>query len=305
MRYLIIGGAGFIGSNLVEHHVHKGNEVVVCDNLHTGSLENLSSVKDSILFIKANARDLTPVEVGHIDGIYNLGIYSSSPMYKENPFLMGDALKDFLNVLLLSKDAGVKQVWASTSSIYNGNPTPWREDMPVYVRDYYGEIRYYMERLAALHYEWYGTPSLAMRFFSVYGPKEEAKGTYANLVTQFLWAMKEGEPAVIYGDGTQRRDFIHVSDVVNALNRAMYSSVNQDVFNVGTGTSYSLNELVEVLNEVLGTSIAPRYVPNTIRGYVSETLADVNKAQDVLGFSAIVSLIEGIKLLLIDNKHIQ
>ncbi|MHC1604826.1 MAG: NAD-dependent epimerase/dehydratase family protein [Candidatus Methanofastidiosia archaeon] len=296
MRYLVVGGAGFIGSNLAKELVKGGNEIVVCDNLHTGSLQNLKDLGD-IEFINKSCGQLSKEEVGEVDGIFHMGVYSSSPMYKENPYLVGGAVNDFLNMLKLAGDCDARMVWASTSSVYNGNPTPWKEDMPIYVKDYYGEARYYMERLATLHYDWHGTETLGMRFFSVYGPKEEAKGKYANLVSQFLWAMKKGASPVLYGDGTQRRDFTYVSDVVNGLVLAMDSKIEHGVFNIGTGTSYSLNELVNIINEAMDTDFAPTYVENTIKGYVSETLADTSKAGKLLHFKATIDLKEGIEKL--------
>ncbi|MEA1992900.1 MAG: GDP-mannose 4,6-dehydratase, partial [Euryarchaeota archaeon] len=192
----------------------------------------------------------------------------------------------------------VKMVWASTSSIYNGNSTPWREDMPIHVKDYYTEARYAMERLADLHYDWYDTETLGMRFFSVYGPKEDAKGEYANLASQFLWRMKEGKSPVLYGDGTQKRDLIYVKEVTKCILSAFESSAEHDIFNIGTGESHSFNELVEILNNALGTDIEPAYIENPIHGYVHETLADTTKTKEELGFEADIELREGIKRLI-------
>ncbi|MHC1608641.1 MAG: NAD-dependent epimerase/dehydratase family protein [Candidatus Methanofastidiosia archaeon] len=295
MKYLIVGGAGFIGSNLVEHCVKRGDEVIVCDNLHTGSEENIQEFENDIIFLKKNCGNLTKKDVGTIDGIFHLGIYSSSPMYKENPRFVGKAVNEFINMLLLAKETNAKMVWSSTSSMYNGNPTPWREDMPIMVKDYYSEARHYMERLATMHYNWYGTKTLAMRFFSAYGPREEAKKQYANLVSQFLWAMKKGESPILYGDGSQRRDFTYVSDIVQGLQKAMDSPIEHDVLNLGSGVSYDLIELVGILNSELGTDISPKHIKNTIKGYVPETLADTKKAKEALGFEAKIPLEEGIK----------
>ena len=169
--------------------------------------------------------------------------------------------------------------------------------MPIFVKDYYAEARYYMERLAALHYQWHHTKSIGLRLFSVYGPKEKAKGEYANLVSQFLWWMQKGESPVLYGDGEQRRDFIYVDDVLNGFLLAFNADINYALLNVGTGVSYSLNELVDILNDVLKTDISPVYTENVIKGYVHETLADTAKAKEVLGFESSISLKEGIQLL--------
>lgn len=223
-------------------------------------------------------------------------------MYKENYNLIGELVNEFLHVLSLTRELDVKMVWASTSSMYNGNPTPWNEEMPILVKDYYAEARYYLERLAKLHYDWFGVKTNAMRFFSVYGPKEEAKKQYANLVSQFLWAMRDGERPVLYDDGEQRRDFIYVEDLIKGLELAMNSSIDNDVFNLGTGRSYSLLELVDILNDKMGKDLEPTFVENNIMGYVQETLADTKKTSDILKFKSKTSLEEGIEKLL--NKGV-
>lgn len=302
MRMLVTGGAGFIGSNLVDLLVEKGHDVVVVDNLHTGAKENIREFKKDIELIHKDCGDVTSEEVDEIDGIFHMGIYSSSPMYWEDPSLVGEAVNDFLHMLDLAREKNVKMVWASSSSIYNGNPTPWREDMPIYVKDYYTEARYSMERLAKLHYDWHGTETIALRFFSVYGPKEKAKGRYANLVSQFLWKMQEGDTPVIYGDGTQTRDFTYVDDVTEAILAAFNAEIEHDIFNVGTGECYSLNKLVEILNEILETDITPKYVENPIKGYVQETLTDTTKAKKELGFEASIGLREGIGKLVDEGE---
>jgi len=295
-KFLVTGGAGFIGSNLVEKLV-ENNDIVVVDNLHTGSLENLKEFENKIKFINKSCGEITSEDIGEIDGIFHIGIYSSSPMYKEDRSLVGKAINDFLTILELARRENCKIVFASSSSIYNGNPVPWRENMNIKVTDFYTEARYAMERLADLYYQLHGIESIGLRFFSVYGPKEKYKGKYANLVSQFLWAMKKNETPVIYGDGEQRRDFIYVKDVVNACVLAMESN-KIGVFNVGTGKDYSLNELIDILNDVLGKHIKPKYVENPIKNYVQNTKADTEKAKRELGFEHKYSLKEGIEKLI-------
>jgi len=298
MRFLVTGGAGFIGSHLCEELVKRENEVIVVDNLHTGSLDNLKGIEDKIEFINKSCGELTSKEIGKIDGIFHMGIYSSSPIYEENPSLVGMAINDFLNILKIARETNVKVVWASTSSIYNGNPTPWKEDMLIYVKHYYTETRYLMERLAKLHYDWYKTKTIGMRFFSVYGPKEKAKGKYANLISQFLWSIRADEAPIIYDDGEQARDFIYVKDVVGGMLLALESDIECDVFNLGTGKSYTLNEMVVIINELLNKNIKSEYIENKIKNYVRETLADTSKAKTMLGFEATIDLKTGIKKLI-------
>jgi len=297
-RYLVTGGAGFIGSHLVEELLKKGNEIVIVDNLHTGSKKNINDFIDEVEFIEKNVDNIDKKDIGDIDGVFHLGIYSSSPMYKKNPSLLGMAINGFLNMLNLCQTLNVKMVWASSSSIYNGNPTPWSEDMTIYVKDYYTEARYSMERLANLHYEWYGTMSIGLRFFSVYGPNEKSKGKYANLVSQFLWDIKESKSPIIYGDGEQRRDFIYVDDVIKGILNAFNSDLGYDILNIGTGTSYNLNQVVDKINELLETQIVPTYINNPIKSYVHETLADTKNVKKKLGFEAKIGLEEGIKSII-------
>jgi UDP-glucose 4-epimerase len=170
--------------------------------------------------------------------------------------------------------------------------------MPVYPMDLYSETRCWMERLAAVYRQLRGVESVGLRFFSVYGPREQHKGRFANLVTQFIWAVKHGEEPVIYGDGSQTRDFVWVGDVVEACVRAMASDVSCGVFNVGTGVSYSLNQVLSKINALLGLSVGPRYVANPVKNYVHDTLADTSRAESILGFKASIDLDEGIRRMI-------
>lgn len=301
MSILVTGGAGFIGSNLVEALLKNGEEVVVLDNMHTGSPANLVGLKGSINLIQAGCNELPRLDL-QPEKIYHLGIPSSSPMYKANPFLVGEAINGFISVLELARRSGARLVYASSSSLYSGLLPPHREDMSIAVTDYYTEARLAMERLAELYHRLYGVGSAGMRFFSVYGPREESKKKYANMVSQFLWQMRRGEEPVIYGDGSQTRDFVHVHDVVRALRLAMESDY-QGVLNVGTGRACSFNEVIGMINAELGTDIKQKYVENPIKNYVRNTLADTGKCQKALGFQARISLEEGIRRLVAGVKR--
>ena len=298
MGILVTGGAGFIGSNLVGELI-KNNKVIVLDNLATGNLENLEN--HNVEIITKPCSEIPNIKFGNLDFIFHLGIPSSSPMYKENKNLVGESINDFIKILELSKKNNCPLIYPSSSSIYNRNKTPWKENMEIEVTDFYTEARYLMERLAKLYFQLYNLPSIGLRFFSVYGPKEKSKGKYANLVSQFLWVMQKDEQPVIYGNGSQRRDFIFVSDVVNAGLLAMKKLEKEkicEIYNVGTGKNYSLNELVGILNKILGKEIKPKYIENPIKNYIQDTLADTLKAEEHISFKARVNLEEGIKKLL-------
>jgi len=295
LKVIVTGGCGFIGSNLVERLVKDGYSVVVFDNLHTGSLRNIEGL--DVEFYDEPYSKMVEI-VPEADVIFHLGIPSSSPMYKENPRLVGEAINDAIEIFESAKKYGCKVVYASSSSIYNGNKVPFREDMPIYVTDYYTECRYAIERLAKLYNILHGVKSVGLRFFSIYGPKEKFKGRYANIISQFLWAMLRDESPVIFGDGTQTRDFTHVYDVVDALLLAWKKDFECEIFNVGTGVAHSFNEIVDILNSILGKNIRPIYKPNPIKNYVYHTLADTTKAEKLLGFKAKISLEEGIQSLI-------
>ena len=295
LRVVVTGGCGFIGSNLVERLVKDGFSVAVFDNLHTGSLKNIEGL--DVEFFNEPYSKLAEI-VPEAEVVFHLGIPSSSPMYKRNPKLVGEAINDAIEVFEYAKKSGCKVVYASSSSIYNGNQVPYREDMPVYVTDYYTECRYAIERMAKLYNILFGVKSVGLRFFSIYGPKEEFKKQYANIVSQFLWSMRRDEPPVIFGDGTQTRDFTHVYDVVDALLLAWKKDFECEIFNVGTGVAHSFNEVVDLLNKLLGKNIKPIYRPNPIKNYVYHTLADTTKAEKLLGFKAKISLEEGLRSLL-------
>jgi len=299
LKTLVTGGCGFIGSNLVERLLKEGHSVVIFDNLSTGNLKNVNRL--DVEFFNEPYSQISS-HIPEVDTIFHLGIPSSSPMYRSNPRLVGEAINDAIDIFECAKVKGCKVVYASSSSIYNGNEPPYREDMPILVTDYYTECRYAIERLAQLYNTLHGTKSVGLRFFSVYGPKEDYKGTYANIVSQFLWAIQKDERPLIYGDGNQTRDFIYVSDIVEALILAMEKDFECEIFNAGTGVAHSFNQIIEIINKKLGKNVKPIYKPNPIKNYVQQTLADTSKAEKKLRFKAKISLEKGITYLTQEDR---
>jgi UDP-glucose 4-epimerase len=296
MKILVTGALGFIGSNIAERLVKDGHEVVALDNLHTGSESNVEKIKGGIKVANAEAGDLA--KLGEkFDAVIHQGIYSSSPMYRKEPQLVAKAISQWISILEYARENKCRLIYASSSSLYNGNKPPFREDAQILVKDLYTEARYAMERLAQLYHDFYGVKSAGLRYFSVYGPHEQAKKEYANLITQFLWKMKRNEPPLILGDGTQSRDFIYVDDVVEANMLALGKDIH-GVFNVGTGKATDLNAVVAALNRSLGKNIAPVLEPNRIKNYVAHTLADTHKAKTELGFVAKIGFDEGLRRLI-------
>ncbi len=293
---VVTGGAGFIGANLVRT-LAADNEVTVIDNLHTGSEGNLKELIDSkqVKIIRDDAKNIGKYKL-QSDLVFHLGFPSASPMYRENPNLVSEVVAGMTSVLEYCKDNSVNLVYSSTSSIYNGVKPPHKEDIIPGVTDFYTEARIYTERLSRLYNDLFGVNVAAMRFFSIYGKYEKAKGGYANLVTQFLWNIRDRQEPVIYGDGEQRRDFVYVEDLVESL--LLASRIKGcEVFNVGSGKNYSLNQMLEMLNHHLGTDVKAKYIKMPVKNYVMETLADTTKSEKVLGFKAKTTLDEGIRII--------
>lgn len=299
LTFLITGGAGFIGSNLAGELFNLNKDLIIVDNFHTGSKENIKDLEEKkVKVFKKNSGQIEELKIKDIQAIFHNGIYSSSPMYKENPRLVSKALDEFIAILEYCRKKDVKLIFASTSSLYNGVEPPHKEDAILKPTDFYSEVRIAMERIARLYSDIYGLNVIALRYFSVYGPKEKSKGKYANLVSQFLWAMLENKQPLIYGDGKQTRDFVYVDDIIKANVCALNSKIKFGIYNVGTGRAYSLNQLVEILNKKLNKNIKPIYLENKIKNYVQHTLADITKAKNELGFEASISLEEGIGKLI-------
>ncbi|MGQ4891996.1 MAG: NAD-dependent epimerase/dehydratase family protein [Candidatus Njordarchaeia archaeon] len=309
MNILVTGGAGFIGSHIVGELLKYNHFVVALDNLYLGTADNLRVFsglqQNGVVFVKGDVRDFDLIskvvrEYG-IEAVSHQAAVSSAPMFVPDPREGVDAnIRGFLNILEAARrfDIG-KVVYASTSSIYNVLPPPHREDMHVQPRTFYEYSLWMREHAAKIYYDLYGIETIGLRYFSIYGPREQHKGRYANIVSQFLWKMLKGEAPVIFGDGSQTRDFTFVKDVAEANILALEKKgLGGEVFNVGTGKETTFNEVVELLNKHLGTNIQPKYEPNPIKNYVYRTQADTSKAKRLLGFEAKTDLETGIRIII-------
>lgn len=290
--YIVTGGLGFIGSNIVNTLMAQGNNVFIIDNMHTGHFKNVKEYTDF-------ARGINHVRYFGVkpDVIFHLGIPSSTPMYDRDKSLVGKTLEDWTTILdYAAHNPEIRVVFASTSSLYSGNSTPFHEDMPVAVTSFYSECRYAMERLAKLYHQLYGVQVIGLRLFSVYGPNETFKHQYANCLTQFLLKILRGQPPVIYGDGSQTRDFTYVDDVVRAFLLASESDIPHSIFNVGTGIETTYRLMVHKLNQVVpGDPVIPKFIDMPMQNYVYYTCANTLNASRFLDFRAKIMLDEGIK----------
>lgn len=291
MKAVVTGGAGFIGSHIAGRLMNDGHEVTIIDNFNTGSVSNIKRYKKKYKLVRGNASRIRKLPSADI--VFHEGVYSSSPLYRADPTLVGSAISDFLEVLEYVKKNNARLVFASTSSIYNGYAPPHKETMVPFIKDFYTEARYPMERLAELYNVMYGTSYTALRYFSVYGDGEESKKGYANMVSQAIWKGLLDKPLKLYGDGSQKRDLINVDDVVDANILCIKKRID-GVFNVGTGKSYSFTDLAGMVSRALNKEIKIENVANPLKNYVDVTEADTTKMNTVLGFTPKVDLEEGI-----------
>ena len=297
---MVTGGAGFIGSTLAAALASKGDEVVVLDDMSLGKEYELEGVKGKIEVIRGDISRASDVEKAFsgVSQVYHFASASSAPMYEPDPRKATySTLNGFLNELGEARKWDVsRMVFASSASVYGSNATRHSEGQEIRTVSFYTASKMAKENYASVYSRMYGMRIAAMRFFSVYGARERHKGRFANVITQFLRQMRKGEEPVIYGDGSQTRDYVYSEDVARACMLAMEKKAD-GVFNVGTGKAHSFNEVVDFLNLALGTSIKPKYVDNPIKNYIARTLADTKKSEKELGFKAKYSLEEGIREL--------
>jgi UDP-glucose 4-epimerase len=292
-RVLVTGGAGFIGSNLA-NHLAADNDVVAVDDLHLGTPENLS---DDVEFVDASVLD-DDLPTEGVDVLFHLAAYSSYTMAEENKRAATRVnVEGFVNAVEQARDEGCDTVvYASTSSIYGSRTDPSPEELPVEARTCYEASKLAREQYGEYFHHHYNMTLAGLRFFSVYqgyGGAEEHKGEYANTVAQFTHKIANGERPNVFGDGSQTRDFTHVHDIVRGIELAADHRL-QGIYNLGTGQSYTFNTMIEMINEELGTDVAPEYVENPLEVYVHDTMADATKMREATGWEPEIDFAEGV-----------
>lgn len=299
-NYLVTGGAGFIGSNLVEHLLQRGKRVRVLDNLATGRLQNLAHLRADIEFVEADIRDLPMLRlaVAGMDVVLHQAALPSVPRSVKDPLTSNEVnVTGTLNVLVAARDADVRRVVvASSSSVYGNTPTlPKIETMPTAPLSPYAVSKLATETYCASFTNVYGLPTIALRYFNVFGPNQDPNSFYAAVIPKFITLMMEGQQPVINGDGLQSRDFTYVENVVQANMLAAEAPAQiSGAFNVACGERYSLLSLVGHLNTILGTAITPHHV-EAARGDVRASLASIEAISQQLGYKPTISFSEGLR----------
>jgi len=300
-KALVSGGAGFIGSHLVDALLAAGCRVTVLDDLSTGHISNLEHVKERIAFFKGDIRDqeLLAGCARDCDIIFHQAAVVSVPQTVENP--IESAMVNDLGTLFVLEAArknNVKRVvLASSCAVYGDDPRlPKRETMAPKPQSPYAVQKLTGEYYARLYHELYGLETACLRYFNVYGPRQDPSSAYSGVISIFLTRAAANEPPFIYGDGNQSRDFVFVKDVVKAnLLAAVADDAAGKVFNIGTGRFVRINRLWEMICEMSGLNLAPQYA-SPRPGDILESMADIDQAQAVLGFEPEYLFKEGMKI---------
>ena len=298
--YLVTGGAGFIGSHLVEELVRRGEQVRVVDSLVTGYRENLAKVTDKVEFIQADLAepDAARHAVAGMDYVLHQAAIPSVPRSVAEPEFCHRANVDAtLHLLVAARDASVRRlVFAGSSSVYGNEPTlPKREEMPPDPLTPYALQKLVSEQYARMFTSLYGLETVTTRYFNVFGPRQDPSSPYSGVISLFIRALLEGRAPVIYGDGEQTRDFTYVANVVDGVLRACHApEASGGVFNVATGSRVSLNHLFGVLRTLTASSLEPVYEPART-GDVRDSQADIARARKGLAYEPTVGFEEGIE----------
>ena len=296
MKFVVTGGAGFVGSYLVKRLVKENHSVTVLDNLYRGKLENISQVSKDIEFQKIDIRDFDSMKniIKNADGVFHeAALTDVQESFTKQEEYVDVNVRGTENVFKIAKEFGIKVVYASSSSIY-GNPerTPIAEDSKRAPINPYGDTKLEDEFLAE-KYTKDGTSIIGLRYFNIYGIGQI--GSYAGVITKFINNLKDKKQPIIFGDGQQKRDFIFVEDIARANIAAMKSDIKNGFFNVGTGITTSIKQLAEQMIALSGLKLEPKYEKPLV-GDVFTSQADTSMTKKILSWEYQIKLNDGLKI---------
>ncbi|MHB8539550.1 MAG: SDR family oxidoreductase [Candidatus Acidiferrales bacterium] len=300
MRYLVTGGAGFIGSNIVDELVRRGQEVTVLDDFSSGKEANLSSVHGKIRLIRGSICDFEAAReaCSGADYVLHLAARTSVPRSVKDPLETNHInIGGTLNVLVAARDAKVRRiVFAASSSAYGETTTqPKVETMPATPISPYGVTKLVGEMYAQLFGRVYNLENVSLRYFNVFGPRQDPTSQYSGVLSRFMLAMIEGVSPVVYGDGEQSRDFTFVDNIVDVSLRACEApSASGQVFNGGTGLRITLNDVLKLLEKICGRQLHPKYDPPR-PGDILHSQADTARSRQILGYQPLVDFEQGLR----------
>jgi nucleoside-diphosphate-sugar epimerase len=304
--FLVTGGAGFIGSHLVEELLRRGHRVRVADNLSTGKRENIEAVRHAVpddADLDVLVGDLADADVARravdgIDVVLHQAAIPSVPRSIDDPLTSHRANVDAtVSVLVAARDARVSRVvFAGSSSEYGDTPTlPKHEEMPLNPLSPYALQKVVSEQYLQQFTRHYGLETVSIRYFNVFGPRQDPSSPYSGVISLFIRALIKGRAPVIHGDGEQTRDFTYVANVVNGVLRAADApAVSGENINVATGTRISLNQLLDALQRLMGTALKPTYGASR-SGDVRDSQADISKARRLLGYEPAIAFEDGLR----------
>ena len=298
MKALVTGGAGFIGSNLALALLARGHDVRLLDNFSTGHRANLEPLDAEVVEGDLRSYERVAAAVGGVEVVFHQGALPSVPRSIQDPLTSTAVnVEGTLNVLLAARDAGVRRVvFASSSSVYGDAPgMPRRESQPLAPLAPYAVSKLAAEQYCMVANRVYGVETVALRYFNVFGERQDPLSGYAAVIPKFIRMMLDGQRPTIFGDGQTSRDFTHVENVVEAnLAAAVEPAAAGRVMNIAVGSSHTLNELVSTLQALVDSELEPEYGPPR-PGDVSESLADVSLARELLGYEPRIGFEEGLQ----------
>ena len=303
MKYVVTGGAGFIGSHLTERLVKQGDVVTVIDNQNTGKIENLKSVSKKINFVQNDIRDFEVLRslMENVDGVFHQAAMASVQDSFRIPEKFHDVnVNGTENIFKIAKEFGIKVVYASSSSVYGDTSilptTESDEKRPI---NPYAKTKLEKDKLAE-QYAKNGVKVIGLRYFNVFGPRQSKE--YAGVIKLFLERIQQGLPPLVNGDGLQIRDFVYVDDAVNANILSMESDIDFEFFNIGTGTTISILDLANMIIKFSGLKIKPIHRP-ALSGDVRATQADITKVKTMLKWRPTTSIQDWLKSAVLDVKN--